>query len=96
MVAIQFQQLEAMKLAKFTDIIWDARNSKKVVVAVVRTAPAEEATAPTEETTLEKAVMALTILSKKRWQSGRSGNDGQPRGGQGDSKELRPGQEVSL
>ena len=30
------QQLEAMELAKFPDIIWDARNSKKAVVVVVR------------------------------------------------------------
>ena len=85
-VAIQFQQLKAMELAKFADIIWDARNSKKAVVTVVRTAPTEEATAPMEEKTLEKAVMALTILSKKRWQSGRSGSGGPPRGGQGDSR----------
>ena len=39
LVAVQFQQLEAMELANFTDIIWDARNSKKAVVAAVRTVP---------------------------------------------------------
>ena len=52
-------------------------------MAAVRTAPAEEDTDPTEETALEKAVAALTILSKKKWQSGCSRGGGQPRGGQG-------------
>ena len=50
-------------------------------MAAVRTAPAEEDTDPTEETALEKAVAALTILSKKKWQSGCSRGGGQPRGG---------------
>ena len=30
LVAAQFQQLEAMELAKFADVIWDARNAKKL------------------------------------------------------------------
>ena len=37
--AVQFQKLEAIELAMFADIIWDARSSKKVVVAAVRTPP---------------------------------------------------------
>ena len=72
-----------MELAKFANIIWDARNSKKAVVAVVRKAPAEEDTAPMEETALEKAVAGLIILSKKKWQSGYSRGGGRFRGGQG-------------
>ena len=55
-------------------------------MAAVRTAPAEEDTDPTEETALEKAVAALTILSKKRWQSGHSrvvANQGAARGAAG-------------
>ena len=59
-----------MELAKFANIIWDARNAKKAVVAAVRTAPAEEDSAPAEEKALERAVAVLTILSKKKWQSG--------------------------
>ena len=59
-----------MELAKFANIIWDARNAKKAVVEAVRTAPAEEDSAPAEEKALERAVVALTILSKKKWQSG--------------------------
>ena len=66
LVAIQFQQLGAMELAKFTDIIWDTRNSKMAVVATVRMALSEEDTAPTEKIALEKLVAALTNLSKKR------------------------------
>ena len=83
LVAVQFQQLGAMKLAKFADIIWDARNSKKAVVAEVTTTPMEDDSAPMEETALEKAVVALTILSKKKWQSGCSRGGSLPRGGQG-------------
>ena len=76
LVAVQFQKLEAIELAMFADIIWDARSSKKAVVAAVRTAPAEKDTTPTEETALEKAGAALTILSKKRRQSRCSGGGG--------------------
>ena len=36
-----------------------------------------------EEMALERAVAALTILIKKKWQSGCSRGGGQPRGGQG-------------
>ena len=43
---------------------------KKAVVEAVRTAPAEEDSAPAEEKALERAVAVLTILSKKKWQSG--------------------------
>ena len=37
------------------------------MVAALRTAPAEEDNSPAEETALEKAVVALIILSKKKW-----------------------------
>ena len=59
-----------MELAKFTDVIWDARNSKKKEITIG------------EETALEKAVAALTILNKK-WQGGKNRDGGCPRGGQG-------------
>ena len=49
LVAVQFQQLEAMELAKYTELIWDVRNAKK---AVVRAAPTEEDSAPKEESAL--------------------------------------------
>ena len=49
LVAVQFQQLEAMELAKYTELIWDVRNAKK---AVVRAAPTEEDSAPKEELAL--------------------------------------------
>ena len=61
-----------MELAKFADVIWDARNSKKTVVAAVSPATVEEETSYSEETALEKAVAALTIHNKRRWQGGRS------------------------
>ena len=38
-MAVQFQQLEDMQLGKFVDIIWDARNAKKTVVAAKGAAP---------------------------------------------------------
>ena len=60
-----------MELAKFTDVIWDARNSKKKEITIG------------EETALEKAVAALTILNKKKWQGGKNRDGGCPRGGQG-------------
>ena len=53
------------------------------MVAAVRMAPTEELSAPSEETALERAVAALTIISKKKWQSGRSRGGGRLRGGQG-------------
>ena len=48
------------------------------MVAAVRMAHVQEDTAPTEKMALERAVTALTILSK--WQSGRSKGSGRPRG----------------
>ena len=33
LVPIQFQQLAPMELARFADVIWDTRNSKKTVVS---------------------------------------------------------------
>ena len=69
-----------MDLAKFANVIWDARNSKKAVVAAVRTAHTEEDSSPTEETALERAVAALTILSTKKWQSGHGWGGGKQRG----------------
>ena len=44
LVAIQFHQLEVWELAKFADVIWDARNSKKTVVAAMQLATLEEET----------------------------------------------------
>ena len=85
LVAVQFQQLAPMELAKFADVIWDARNSKKTVVAAVGLATVEEETACSEETALEKAVAALTIHNKRRWQGGKSRGGGRPRGGHGGS-----------
>ena len=85
LVAVQFQQLAPMELAKFADVIWDARNSKKTVVAAVSPATVEEKPAYGEETALEKAVAALTIHNKRRWQGGKSRGGGRPRGGQGGS-----------
>ena len=76
LVTIRFRQV-----ARFTDVIWDARNC---VVAALRTAPAEEDNSPAEETALEKAVVALIILSRKKWQGSRSRGSSRPRGGQGE------------
>ena len=74
-----------MELAKFADVIWDARNSKKTVVAAVSLATVEEETSCGEETALEKAVAALTIHNKRRWQGGKNRGGGRPRGGHGGS-----------
>ena len=71
LVAVQFQPLAAMELARFADVIWDAENSKKTV---------EEETTLGEETALEKAVAALTILNKKKWQGSKYRGGGYPRG----------------
>ena len=86
LVAIQFHQLEVRELAKFADVIWDARNSKKMVVAAVQPATLEEETTLGEETTLERAIAALTIHNKKKWHGSKSRGGGCPRGGQGGSK----------
>ena len=48
LVSVQFHQLEVREPAKFADIIWDTRNSKKTVVAAVQPATLED------ETTLER------------------------------------------
>ena len=53
----------------------------------MRTAQVEEDNAPVEETALEKAVLALTILSKKKWQGGCSrGGPWPTKGGPGGIK----------
>ena len=57
-----------MELARYADVIWDARNSKKTVVAAVQPATVEEETTHGEETALDRAVAALTIHAKKKWQ----------------------------
>ena len=54
LVSIQLQQLEAMELAKFTDVIWDVSYAKKTVLAAISLAPAEEENASVEDTALEK------------------------------------------
>ena len=42
LVAVQFHQLGVVELARYADVIWDARNSKKTVVAAVQPATVEE------------------------------------------------------
>ena len=64
LVAIQFHQLGVMELARYADVIWDARNSKKMVVAAVQPATLEEETTLGKETALDRAVAALTIHAK--------------------------------
>ena len=44
MVAVQFHQLGVVELARYADVIWDARNSKKTVVAAMQLATLEEET----------------------------------------------------
>ena len=89
--AVQFQKLEAMELAKFAEFIWDARKVKKTLVAAIRAAPEEEDIAPAEKLALEKVVASLTILSKKKWQAGRSRGGGQLRCGQDGTRGSDPG-----
>ena len=66
-----------MELARYADVIWDARNSKKTVVAAVQPATLEE------ETTLGKET---ALGAKKKWHGSKSRGGGRPRGGQGGSK----------
>ena len=61
-----------MELARYADVIWDARNSKKTVVVAVQPATLEEETTLGEETALDRAVAALTIHAKKKWHNGKS------------------------
>ena len=86
LVAVQFHQLEVRELAKFAEVLWDTRNSKKTVVAAVQPATLEEETSMGEETALDRAVAALTIHAKKKWYSSKSRVGGCPRGGQEGSK----------
>ena len=79
LVAVQFQQLAALELVKFADVIWDARNTKKTVVASVRPPTKEEKTTQGELTALGKAVAALTIHNKKKWHGNKSRGGGHPR-----------------
>ena len=81
-----------MELAKFADIIWDARNSKKTVVVAVKPATLEEETTLGEKTALEKAVVALTIHNKKKWHGSKGRGNGGPRGSQGGSRGGGQGQ----
>ena len=94
LVAIQFHQLEVRELAKFADVIWDARNSKKTVVAAVQPATLEEETTLVEETALERAVATLFTLNKKKWHGSENRGGGRPRGGQGGSKGGGQGQKT--
>ena len=41
LVAVQFHQLGVVELARYADFIWDARNSKKTVLAAVQPATVE-------------------------------------------------------
>ena len=77
LVAVQFHQRGVMELARYTDVICDARNSKKTVVAAVQPATLEE------ETTLGKET---ALGAKKKWHGSKSRGGGRPRGGQGGSK----------
>ena len=95
LVAVQFHQLEVRELAKFADVIWDTRNSKKTVVAAVQPATLEEETTLGEETPLERAVAALTIHNKKKWHGSKSRDGGRHRGGQGGSKGGSQGQKTN-
>lgn len=83
LVAVQFHQLGVVELARYADVIWDARNSKKTVVAAVQPATVEEKTTSGEETALDRAVAALTIYEKKKWRGSKSRGGGRPRSGQG-------------
>ena len=94
LVAVQFHQLEVRELAKFADVIWDARNSKKTMVAAVQPATLEEETTLGEETALERAVAALTIYNKKKWHGSKSRGGGRPRGDHGGGKVGGQGQKT--
>ena len=94
LVAVQFHQLEVRELAKFADIIWDTRNSKKSVVAAVQAATLEEDTTLGEETALERAIAALTIYNKKKWHGSKSRGGGRPRGDHGGGKVGGQGQKT--
>ena len=83
LVAVQFHQLGVVELARYADVIWDARNSKKTVVAAVQLVTVEEETTSGEETALDRAVAALTIHAKKKWGGSKSRGGGRSRGGQG-------------
>ena len=94
LVAVQFHQLEVRELAKFADIIWEARNSNKTVVAAVQLATLEEETTLGEETALERAEAALTIHNKEKGHGSKSKGGGHPRGSQGGSKGGGQGQKT--
>ena len=83
LVVVQFHQLGVVELARYADVIWHARNSKKTVVAAVQPATVEGETTNGKETALDRAVAALTIHAKKKWSGSKSRGGGRPRGGQG-------------
>ena len=92
LVAVQFHQLGVVELARYADVIWDARNSKKTVVAAVQPATVEEDTAGGEETALDRAVAALTIHAKKTWGGSKSRGGGRSGGGGGGGRGGKSGQ----
>ena len=101
LVAIQFQQVGVMELAKFADIIWDARNSKKTVVVAVKLATLEEETTLGERPPWERDSPGEGCggthhpqQEEVAWQQGRGPwmSQRQP-GGQ---QRRRPGLEISL
>ena len=96
LATIQFHQLEVRKLAKFGDVIWDARNSKKTVVAAVQPATLDEETTLGEETALERAVAALTIHNKKKCHGSKSRGGGRPRGCRGAAWEAARAKRLSV
>ena len=87
-------QLEVRELAKFADVIWDARNSNKTVVVAVQPATLDEETTLGEETSLEIAVAALTIHIKKKWHGSKSRDGGRTRGSQGGGRGGGQGQKT--
>ena len=95
LVVVQFHQLEVRELAKFADVIWDARNSKKTVVEAVQPATLEDKTTLGDETTLERAVAALTIYSKKKLHGSKSRCGGRPGEARGVAREAARARRLS-
>ena len=95
-MAVQFHQLEVRELAKFPDVIWDARNSKKTVVAALQAATLEEETTLGEETALERAVAALTSTTRRIGMAARAGVEDVPQAARGAAREAARAQRLSV